>query len=72
MISPLAQYAHAPILVLVACFLMLQPLSTDLGTAVGASLNGSLYPLALIVCLFGAGVFASVRLVGIGAQRVAA
>lgn len=30
MIRPLAQFAHAPILVLVACFLMLQPLSTDL------------------------------------------
>lgn len=29
-IEPLAQYAHAPILLLVACFLMLQPLSTDL------------------------------------------
>ena len=29
-IEPLAQYAHAPILLLVAFFLMLQPLSTDL------------------------------------------
>lgn len=29
-VRPLAQYAHAPILVLVASFLMLQPLSTDL------------------------------------------
>lgn len=29
-IAPLPQYAHAPILLLVCCFLMLQPLSTDL------------------------------------------
>ena len=42
------------------------------GTAVGASFNGSLHPLALIVCLLGAAVFAAVRLVGAGVQRVAA
>lgn len=29
-VQPLAQYGHAPVLLLVICFLMLQPLSTDL------------------------------------------
>ncbi len=34
------------------------------GTAVGASFNGTLYPLALIACVLGTGIFASVRLIG--------
>ena len=33
------------------------------GTVVGASFNGTLYPLAAISCALGAGIFASVRLV---------
>jgi DHA1 family bicyclomycin/chloramphenicol resistance-like MFS transporter len=34
------------------------------GTVVGASFDGTLYPLALIVCTLGAAIFASVRLLG--------
>lgn len=39
------------------------------GTAVGASYNGTLYPLALIACAMGAAVFASVRLTGAGVEH---
>lgn len=42
------------------------------GTAVGATYNGTLYPLALIACALGAAVFASVRLIGAGPRKVAA
>jgi DHA1 family bicyclomycin/chloramphenicol resistance-like MFS transporter len=42
------------------------------GTAVGASYNGTLYPLALVACTLGAAIFASVRLIGAGARKVAA
>ena len=42
------------------------------GTAVGASYNGTLYPLALIACTLGAAIFASVRLVGAGSMKAAA
>ncbi|MES2016031.1 MAG: multidrug effflux MFS transporter [Pseudomonadota bacterium] len=42
------------------------------GTTVGATYNGTLYPLALIVCILGAGVFFAVRMVGSGAREVAA
>lgn len=34
------------------------------GTAVGATFDGTLYPLAIIVCALGASIFASVRLLG--------
>lgn len=34
------------------------------GTAVGATFNGTLYPLAIISCTLGATIFASVRLLG--------
>jgi DHA1 family bicyclomycin/chloramphenicol resistance-like MFS transporter len=34
------------------------------GTAVGATFNGTLYPLAMISCALGATIFASVRLLG--------
>ncbi len=34
------------------------------GTAVGATFNGTLYPLAMISCALGASIFASVRLLG--------
>ncbi|MES2757883.1 MAG: multidrug effflux MFS transporter [Pseudomonadota bacterium] len=34
------------------------------GTVVGATFNGTLYPLAIIVCALGASIFASVRLLG--------
>jgi MFS transporter, DHA1 family, multidrug resistance protein len=34
------------------------------GTAVGGTFNGTLYPLAIIACMLGAGVFASSRLIG--------
>ena len=34
------------------------------GSVVGATFNGTLYPLALIVCVLGACIFASVRLLG--------
>ena len=39
------------------------------GSAVGATFNGTLYPLALIVCVLGAAIFASVRLLGATAQE---
>ena len=42
------------------------------GTVVGATYNGTLYPLALIACTLGAAIFASVRLVGAGTRKVAA
>lgn len=42
------------------------------GTAVGASYNGTLYPLAVIACVLGAAIFASVRLVGAGNLKAAA
>jgi len=42
------------------------------GTAVGASFNGTLYPLALIACLLGAAIFASVRVIGSGQARAVA
>ena len=42
------------------------------GTAVGASYNGTVYPLAIIVCTLGAAIFVSVRLVGAGKLKAAA
>jgi DHA1 family bicyclomycin/chloramphenicol resistance-like MFS transporter len=42
------------------------------GTAVGASYNGTVYPLAIIACTLGAAIFASVRLVGAGRVKAAA
>lgn len=42
------------------------------GTAVGATYNGTLYPLALISCALGAAIFASVRLIKAGTHKVAA
>ncbi|UUZ52688.1 MFS transporter [Massilia sp. H-1] len=41
------------------------------GTAVGASFNGSLYPLAIIACTLGACIFASSRLLGEHTAKVA-
>ncbi len=41
------------------------------GTAVGASFNGTLLPLALIACILGACVFASSRAIGAAATKVA-
>ncbi len=60
-ISPLAQYAHAPILLLVAFFLMLQPLSTDLylaslpslGNVFGAPTATVQLTLSMFVIAFG-------------------
>ncbi len=60
-IRPLAQYAHAPILPLVACFLMLQPLSTDLylaslpslGSDFGAPTSTVQLTLSMFVIAFG-------------------
>ena len=40
------------------------------GTAVGATYNGTLYPLAIIVCTLGLGVFVSVRLLALRATAV--
>lgn len=34
------------------------------GTAVGATFNGTLYPLAILACTLGAAIFLSVRLIG--------
>jgi DHA1 family bicyclomycin/chloramphenicol resistance-like MFS transporter len=34
------------------------------GTVVGASFDGTLYPLALVVCTLGAAIFASAHLLG--------
>ena len=42
------------------------------GTAVGASFNGTLYPLALIACTLGASIFLSVRLLGASPMKAAA
>jgi DHA1 family bicyclomycin/chloramphenicol resistance-like MFS transporter len=42
------------------------------GTAVGATYNGTLYPLALIACALGAAIFASVRLIKVGPHEAAA
>ena len=61
-IGPLPQYAHAPILLLVACFLMLQPLSTDLylaslpglATIFGAPMSTVQLTLSMFVVAFGA------------------
>ena len=39
------------------------------GSAVGATFNGSVMPLALTVCVLGAAIFASVRLLGATAQE---
>ena len=60
-VRPLAQYAHAPILVLVAGFLMLQPLSTDLylaslpslGNVFGAPAATVQLTLSMFVIAFG-------------------
>ncbi|WP_379675449.1 multidrug effflux MFS transporter [Massilia eurypsychrophila] len=41
------------------------------GTAVGASFDGTLYPLAIIVCVLGATIFVSVRLIGATHAEVA-
>ena len=41
------------------------------GTAVGASFDGTLYPLAIIVCALGATIFVSVRLIGASHAEVA-
>jgi DHA1 family bicyclomycin/chloramphenicol resistance-like MFS transporter len=41
------------------------------GTAVGATFNGTLYPLAIISCALGASIFASVRLLGARHPEVA-
>ncbi|WP_426177962.1 multidrug effflux MFS transporter [Massilia sp. TWR1-2-2] len=41
------------------------------GTAVGASFDGTLYPLAIIVCLLGSTIFASVRLISATHAEVA-
>ena len=40
------------------------------GTAVGASYNGTLLPLALIACVVGAAIFAAVRLLELAPQEV--
>jgi DHA1 family bicyclomycin/chloramphenicol resistance-like MFS transporter len=61
-ISPLKQYAHAPILLLVAFFLMLQPLSTDLylaslpglATVFNAPMATVQLTLSMFVIAFGA------------------
>jgi DHA1 family bicyclomycin/chloramphenicol resistance-like MFS transporter len=58
---PLAQYAHAPILLLVIGFLMLQPLSTDLylaslpslGSVFGAAASKVQLTLSMFVIAFG-------------------
>ena len=60
--GPLAQYAHAPILLLVAFFLMLQPLSTDLylaslpslATVFHAPMSTVQLTLSMFVIAFGA------------------
>ncbi len=60
-VCPLAQYAHAPILLLVAGFLMLQPLSTDLylaslpslGNVFGAPAATVQLTLSMFVIAFG-------------------
>lgn len=60
-VRPLPQYAHAPILVLVAAFLMLQPLSTDLylaslpslGNVFGAPASTVQLTLSMFVIAFG-------------------
>lgn len=60
-VRPLAQYAHAPILLLVAGFLMLQPLSTDLylaslpslGSVFGAPAATVQLTLSMFVIAFG-------------------
>ena len=39
------------------------------GTAVGGTFNGTLYPLAAIACALGLGIFLSVRLIGAGAVK---
>ena len=60
-IRPLTQYAHAPILLLVAFFLMLQPLSTDLylaslpslGSVFGAPMATVQLTLSMFVIAFG-------------------
>ena len=60
-IRPLAQYAHAPILLLVAGFLMLQPLSTDLylaslpslGSVFGVPASTVQLTLSMFVIAFG-------------------
>jgi DHA1 family bicyclomycin/chloramphenicol resistance-like MFS transporter len=41
------------------------------GTAVGATFDGTLYPLALVSCALGASIFASVRLLGARHPEVA-
>lgn len=41
------------------------------GTAVGASFNGTLYPLALVACALGVGIFASVRMIGSSVVKAA-
>lgn len=41
------------------------------GTLVGATFDGTLYPLALIACALGASIFASVRLLGAAHPEVA-
>ncbi len=55
-VRPIAQYAHAPILVLVASFLMLQPLSTDLYLAslpsLGAVFNAPSSTVQLTLSMF--------------------
>ncbi|WP_426209718.1 multidrug effflux MFS transporter [Massilia sp. TWP1-3-3] len=60
-IPPLTRFAHAPILLLVACFLMLQPLSTDLylaslpslGSVFGAPMATVQLTLSMFVIAFG-------------------
>ncbi len=42
------------------------------GTAVGGTFNGTLYPLAIIACVLGASIFVSVRLIGSGVAKAAA
>lgn len=39
------------------------------GTAVGATYNATVYPLAVIACTLGLGIFLSVRLIGAGALK---
>jgi DHA1 family bicyclomycin/chloramphenicol resistance-like MFS transporter len=41
------------------------------GSAVGASYNGTLYPLALTACVLGAAIFASTRWLAPGSAKVA-
>ncbi len=61
MLRPLAPYAHAPVLLLVACFMMLQPLSTDLylaslpslGNVFGAPASTVQLTLSMFVIAFG-------------------